>query len=256
MSEEQELVDVKKLREKVFSYTRLMLGEGMVDVELDPEHFDNALTRAIEVFRTRSSAAVEESFAFLATQTDVQIYTLPEEVQTVMKIWRRSIGDVGNAGSQFDPFYSGFLNSYMLNAGQSGGLLTFELFSGYSQMVSRMFGGEIGFNFNSVTKKLTLIRQPRGTGERLLLQIYNLKPEVQLLSDFKSLTFIKEYVLALSKKALGEAREKYGTIIGPGGGVSLNGQSLKAEGQAMIDKLHEEITLYKFGEIPLGIIFG
>jgi len=100
MSEEQELVDVKKLREKVFSYTRLMLGEGMVDVELDPEHFDNALTRAIEVFRTRSSAAVEESFAFLATQTDVQIYTLPEEVQTVMKIWRRSIGDVGNAGSQ------------------------------------------------------------------------------------------------------------------------------------------------------------
>lgn len=248
-------VSLAKLRQRVFDYTTQRLGSGMVDVELDAEHLQNALTRAIEVFQTRSSAAVEESYAFLTTQTNVQVYTLPDEVQFVVKIWRRSIGDLGNAGSQFDPFYGGWLNTYLLNTLDSaGGLLSFELFTDYQAMVSRQFGGEIDFNYNSMTKKLTLVRQPRGTGESLLLQIYNYKPEVQLLSDPRTLTFIKEYVLAVAKITLGEARAKFSQIPGPSGGTSLNGAELKTEGQAMIDKLMEQITLYHFGEQPLGLL--
>ena len=256
MSDTNNVVDIKKLRNNVFDYVRLRLGDEMVEVELEPKHYDNALVRAIEVFRTRSSAAVEESFAFLSTQRNVQIYTLPEEIQYVSKIWRRSLGDLGNAGSQLDPFSQGYLNVYILNAGRSGGLLSYELFQDFNFQVSRMFGGEIDFNYNSITKKLTLIRRPDGNGEHLLLQTYNLKPEVNLLTDYRTLTFIKEYVLGLCKISLGEAREKYGTIVGPGGGTSLNGGPMKAEGQAMLDKLHEEITLYKFGETPLGLLIG
>ena len=256
MSEEIEVVDIKKLRDKVFDYVLNILGQGMIDVELDPVHLQNALDRAIEVFRTRSSAAVEESFAFLTTQRNVQIYTLPEETETVLKIWRRSLGDLGNGGSQFDPFSQGYLNVYILNAGRSGGLLSYELFSDFQFQVDRMFGGQIDFNFNSVTKKLTLVRRPEGSGEHLLLQIYVKKPECQLLSDYKSLTFLKDYVLALSKITLGEAREKFGTIPGPSGGTNLNGAALKTEGQAMIDKLHENIQNYQYGEIPLGLLIG
>ena len=255
MSDEN-AVSLQTLRQNVFDYVKLSLGGQMIEVELDAEHYQNALTRAIEIFRTRSSAAMEESFAFLTTQENVQIYTLPTEVQHVSKIWRRSLGDLGNAGAQLDPFSQGYLNVYILNAGRSGGLLSYELFQDFNFQVSRMFGGEIDFNFNSVTKKLTLIRRPAGTGEHLLLQTYNLRPEVQLLTDYRSLTFLKGYVLALSKITLGEAREKFGTIIGPSGGTSLNGAALKTEGQAMIDKLHEEIQNYHFGETPISMIIG
>lgn len=258
MSEENEfeVVDTEKLRQEVYNYVELRLGKGMVEVELDPEHMQNSLKRAIEVFRTRSSAAVEESFAFLALQKDVQIYTLPIETECVVKIWRRSMGDLGNSGSQFDPFSQGMLNLYILNGARTGGLLSFELWSQYSFQVNRMFGGEIDFTFNSVTKKLSLIRRTLGNGESVLLQVYIKKPECQLLTDYKSLTFIKEYVLALSKITLGEAREKYGSIPGPAGSTNLNGSALKNEGQAMIDKLHEDIQNYKFGETPLGLILG
>lgn len=253
---EIEGVDIQKLRQEVYDYVELRLGKGMVDVELDPEHMQNSLKRAIEVFRTRSSGAVEESFAFLALQKDVQIYTLPIETECVVKIWRRSMGDLGNGGSQFDPFSQGMLNLYILNGARTGGLLSYELWSQYSFQVGRMMGAEIDFTFNSVTKKLSLIRRPLGNGESVLLQVYIKKPEYQLLADYKSLTFIKEYTLALSKITLGEAREKYGSIIGPSGGVTLNGSSLKNEGQSMIDKLHEDIQNYKFGETPLGILLG
>ena len=52
-------------RQEVFDYCKNMLGAGMIDVELDPVHYETALDRALGVFRQRSDNAVEESFIFL-----------------------------------------------------------------------------------------------------------------------------------------------------------------------------------------------
>jgi hypothetical protein len=56
--------------------------------------------------------------------------------------------------------------------------------------------------------------------------------------------------------SVGQAREKFATIAGPQGGTSLNGTALKAEGQALLDKLDEEIRLYMDGGVPLTWITG
>ena len=52
-------------QQEIFDYVKNNLGEGMIDVELDPKHYQTALERAINKFRQRSSNAVEESYAFL-----------------------------------------------------------------------------------------------------------------------------------------------------------------------------------------------
>ncbi len=46
-------------RDKLIKEIKLRLGDGMIDVELDPEHYNLAIDRAIEVFRSRSDGAVE-----------------------------------------------------------------------------------------------------------------------------------------------------------------------------------------------------
>jgi hypothetical protein len=250
------VVDLTKLKNSVFDYVRLRLGEGMIETELDPSHYENALTRSVEVFQTRSSAAVEESFAFLKPQTNVQCYTLPEEVQYVRQIWRRSLGDLGNAGTQMDPFSQGYLNVYILNSGRAGGILNYELFKDYEFQIDRMFGGQIDFNYNSITKKLTLIRKPYGDQETLLLQTYNLKPLVQLLVDYRSLTFLKEYTYAICLSELGHARSKFASIPGPGGGTTLDGASLLAESATLIEALNLDIQNFRFGETPTSLIIG
>ena len=86
------MADLATQKQEVFDYVNAFLGGGMVDVELDPIHYDTALTKALTRFRQRSENSVEESYLFLETVEDQNEYTLPNEVIEVRKIFRRSIG--------------------------------------------------------------------------------------------------------------------------------------------------------------------
>lgn len=247
----------------IIQYIRLRLGDGIVDVEADKEHFDMGIKQAFIRYRQRSSNSVEESYAFMDLWPETQEYILPKDIIDVRQIFRRGIGSVtGTTASQFEPFASGYLNTYMLVAGRVGGLVNYELFADYQKLAMKMFGGYMNFHFNKVTKKLTLVRkQPwQGLGnhvaESILLWTYNYKPEVMLLNDPQVYPWIQDYAYALVMMSIGQAREKFSTIAGPQGGTSLNGQALKAEGQALLDKLDEDIKLYQDGGMPLTWICG
>jgi len=70
-------------RNEVIQRLTTRLGGGMVDVELDPDHYNVAVDRAIDRYRQRSSNATEESGMFLDLQPDVTDYILPNEVLEV-----------------------------------------------------------------------------------------------------------------------------------------------------------------------------
>jgi hypothetical protein len=90
----------------------------------------------------------------------------------------------------------------------------------------------------------------------VLLWTYNLKPEIQLLSDYQIQQWIRDYMVAASKMIIGEAREKFGTIAGPQGGSVLNGAAMKAEAQAQMDAKIQELVMYVDGSQPLTFVIG
>ena len=152
-------------RAEITDYIRMRLGDGIVDVELEKEHYDMAIKQALIKYRQRSANAVEESYAFLDLLPETQEYILPDEIMSVRQVFRRGIGSgVSNTATQFEPFSSGFLNTYMLVAGRVGGLLNFELFADYQKLAMVMFGGYITYTFNPVTKKITLTRKIPNAG--------------------------------------------------------------------------------------------
>lgn len=155
-----QLETLDQLRNDLIDYIRLRLGDQIVDVELDKEHYDLAIKQAMTKYRQRSQNSVEESYVFLDLQPETQEYILPDYIQEVRKIFRRGIGSVsGTTASQFEPFASGYLNTYMLVAGRVGGLVNYELFTQYQELAMRMFGGYMNFTWNRVTKKLTIVRK-------------------------------------------------------------------------------------------------
>jgi hypothetical protein len=245
-------------KQQVFDYCKAMLGDGMIDVELDPIHYETALTRALGVFRQRSDNAVEESYIFLNLLVDTNEYILPSEVQQVRQIFRRSIGSRtggGSGGTVFEPFNLAYTNTYLLSSTNMGGLLTYELFAQYQELVGKMFGSFINFNWNSQSKKLRIEQRPRSE-ESVMLQVYNIKPDFAIINDTYAGQWIKDYTLANCKIMLGQAREKFASIAGPQGGTALNGSAMKSEGQADIDRLTQELVTLVSGGIGYTFITG
>jgi hypothetical protein len=245
------------LKKQLIEYVQLQLASGIIDIEMDPAHFEAAYQRTIGVYRQRAQNAYEESYSFMQLLDNVNEYTLPQEVTQVRQIFRRTIGVTGTGGQSFDPFGAATLNVYLLNFNQaSGGLATYDFYQQYVELAARMFGGYINYTWNPVTKKLQLIRDPRGSGETVLLWTYNLRPEIVLLSDYQISQWIRDYMVGASKYIIGEAREKFGTIAGPQGGGTLNGAAMKSEGQAIMDRCLEDLKLYVDGSQPLTLVIG
>ena len=246
-----------ELKEDLFSDLRLRMGGGIIDLELDPEHFEAAYKYAIRTYRQRAQNATEEAYTLLEVSVNKDVYTLPNEFINVRQVFRRTIGlETGPSSSSFDPFSSAILNTYLLNYNYSGGLATYDFYAGYIELAARMFGGFIVYTFNPVTKELRMVRDFKGSGEKILIWADIQKPEAVLLQDPGSGVWIGDWTFAVLKGIMGEAREKFASIVGPGGGTSLNGAAMKAEAKSMQDQLLEDLKRYVDYSQPLTWIQG
>lgn len=252
-----EINDLTTATNEVYEYCKNMLGDGMVDVELDPSHYKTALQRALGKYRQRADSSVEESYMFLPTKEDENTYILPKEVVEVRSIFRRSIGSRtggGDGGTIFEPFNLAYTNTYLLSSSNMGGLLTYELFAQYQELVGRMFGAFIEFKWHAQSHKLTLLQRPRNSDEELLLYCYNYRPDLAILNDLYASQWIKDYTLANCKMMLGQARSKFSNIAGPTGGSSLG--DLKTEATTEIEKLEKDLDLQITGGRGFTFVIG
>ena len=245
-------------KQQVYEYVSAMLGGGMIDLELDPIHYQTALDRALNKYRQRGDSSVEESYMFLTLELDTNTYTLPKEVVSVRQLFRRSIGSrsgLGSGGTTFEPFNMAYTNTYLLSSSNMGGLLTYEMYSQYQELVGRMFGSFINYNYNQSTRKLTITQRPRGE-EEILIWTYNHRPDFVILEDVYANQWLKDYTLATCKMMMGEAREKFSQIAGPQGGGSLNGTAIKGEAKADIERLETELATQVTGGAGYTFIIG
>ena len=248
---------INQAKQEIFEYVKTRLGDGMIEVELDPKHIENAFVTAVDKFRQRSSNAVEESYGFLDLQEDQTEYTMPAEVISVRQIYRRTVGGASSSegGSTFDPFELAYTNIYLLQTGRIGGLATYDMFAGYQELVARMFGGFINFKYDQPTRRLQIFRRQRSP-ETVLVEQYNFRPDFILLQDIYAKPWVREYTYAVAKFTLGEARSKFTTIAGPQGGGQLNGDALKAEATQEMQDLMTQIGNYAEGGTPLSFRIG
>ena len=254
MADENTLAQAKQ---NLIEYVKLQLADQIIDLELDPAHYEAAYQKTIGTYRQRANAAYEEAYIFMMLVEDENIYTLPQEVHSVRQIFRRTFGNsTGPFASNFDPFAQASVNVYLMNFNTAGGLATYDFYSQYVELAGRMFGAYMNYTWNPVTKKLQLIRDPKGTGESVLLWVYQLKPEIQLLADYQISQWIKDYMVANSKMSIGEAREKFAQIAGPQGGGQLNGAAMKSEAKEAMADLIEQLKLYVDASQPLTWVIG
>lgn len=244
-------------RQKVINQILVLMGNNLIDIDYQPEDLETCMDIALDRYRQRAANSMQEIVFFLPLEMDKQTYTLPKEVVEVNEILRRGLGvnaGINNSG-QYDPFTLAYTNVYLLMPTGQGDLLTYELYHQWLETAGRLFGAKYDFIWDGRTKKLTIMRWQQAP-EECLIKAYVRVPEDQLLEDTYSGPWIRSYAMAHFKMLLGQAYEKFQSIPGPGGGTSLNGSQLKAEGAADIEKLDREILTFTDGSKPLGFIIG
>lgn len=250
-------LDLQEYKQALFENLRLRLGGDIIDLELDPQHYEAAYNYSIKLYRQRAQNATIESYTLFMVEKNVYEYTLPSEFINVRSLFRRTVGlETGPSSTSFDPFSSAILNTYLLNYNYTGGMATYDFYAGYVELAARMFGGYLTYTFNPVTKLLKITRDFKGTGERILIWADIQRPELELLQDPGAGVWIGDYTLATLKGIIGEAREKFGSIAGPGGGTTLNGTAMKAEAKAAQEVLLDDLRKYQDYSQPLTWVQG
>ena len=250
-------LNLEELKQALFENVRLRMGGDIIDLELDPQHYEAAYNYAIKIYRQRAQNATQESYTLLTVIKNVDTYTLPSDFINVRSLFRRTVGlETGPSSSSFDPFSSAILNTYLLNYNYTGGMATYDFYAGYVELAARMFGGYVTYTFDPVTKVLRVVRDFKGTGERILIWADIQRPEAVLIQDPYAGIWIADFIIAVLKGIIGEAREKFGTIAGPGGGTTLNGTAMKAESSKLQENLILELKNYVDGSQPLTWVQG
>ena len=250
------IAEPQSLKEQLREKVEALLGGGMQDLDVDPKSITTAINLAFKRYRQKSSNALEEAYTFLTIHPDINEYILPSETIEVREIYpsfrmgTSGIGEGSSGGMQFDPFDLAFTNLYLLQAGSQGGLLTFNLYNQYLNTASIMFGGKLDFTWNTVSKKLQIVRMPSDREEVLLWVFKYINDEVILANTYSNMWLVEASV-AYAKQMIGEAREMYSQLAVPQGGIQLNGAAMKAEAAQTLKDLDVQLANFADGGTPL-----
>lgn len=247
----------KTPRQELIDEVKTLLGNNVVDVDLTLDDYNLAVKIAIERYRQRSTSASSEVFFFLTLRPEMQTFTLPNEIIEVARIHRRGLSaNAGNTtGNQYDPFSLAYTNLYLLQPTGQGDLLTYEYYNQWLETAGKMFGSEYDFRWDANTHKLTIIRHQQ-VHEDVVLTAWMTQSDDNIILGNYSKPWIRSYALAQAKMILGQAYEKFSSIPGPQGAITLNGAQLKAEAATAMTELEEEIKKYMDGGRPLPFMIG
>lgn len=243
-------------KENLIKQIQLSLGGQMVDLELDVEHYELAITTGLQKLRQQSDGSTAEKDIFIHVTRDQQEYTLPAEVQEVRRLYRRGVGAYTNGGVNFDPVDAAFYNIYLLQPNRSGGLATWDFYNQYLETAERVFASQYNFTWEVNTKKLTLIRRPMAD-EEVAVRVYVSKSDDDMIQDPYVGPWLRSYAIAQAKYMLGEARDNFPSgLPGPNGTIMMNGATMKQEAQAEIEKLEKQLLNQVAGGDGYGFTIG
>lgn len=243
-------------RSNLVKQLRLLLGDQMVDVELDPGHYDLAISVAIDRIRQRSDGALQEDDLFITLQPHVQEYKLPDEVQEVRRLYRRGAGAMTSGGINFDPIDGAIASNFLLSQSRAGGLATWDIYNQFVETAERVFASQYNFVWNNTTKMLKIIAKPRAE-EDVLVRVWNTKSEEHLFVDPYTGPWIRSFALAQCKGMLGQARGKFASgLTGPAGTVQFNGDQLLQQSMQEIEQLEKELDNIITGPDGYGFLIG
>ena len=227
------------------TYIRTKLGEPKIRVELANSQIETNLYDSAQLFREYStSRGNNRNFIVLNLVAGQQDYQLPDNV---MQIGYDKSSQTVSAWVLAQ--LSGYAASDVL-ALKSFDMVSFYMLQQWLHYLKYITISKWRLFYNSNTKILHIVPKPADSLNKLFVEVYIQADMDEIYNE----RFVREYTLALCKIQLGEHRSKFQSLPGFNNAVSLNGESLKTEGQAEKEKLEDDLQLHiKWSTPPMPL---
>jgi hypothetical protein len=214
-----------------------MLGHPVVRVEVSDFQLKIAIDKAISKLEYHAPYWFNQYLTFTTT-TGVNLYELPLYVINNLSFvaYRQNL-----INSQYPPesFQSDMLMNFFRDNISFGNFAIHEfyLLQSWLETFKRVLGNDGSWD---VVDGKYLQLYPTPTFEEVVIVEYRAIDTNTIHHAYRS--WLQRYTLAIVKGIVGEIRSKYKSIPSPGGGATLNGESLKQESKQEMESLEKELV--------------
>lgn len=233
------------------------LGYPQICPELSEEQFNVAIDNALDEFRRRADNAYAHKFISFTIKKGQVVYYLNDprdlthRVVNVIKIHRINHLGISSLSAETGLYAQAFFNQ--LYQGSNVDVLAIHLMNQLSENYEKIFAGNLSFTWDEPSRQLTILRRVLQDQERVLLEVALERTEQELLYDRWAKQWIQGWAQSECWEMLGEIRSKYGSLPGPGGGLTLNGDACLSRSTELQTELLRQISDYEVGN---GVNFG
>ena len=215
------------------------LGDPIICVELQPNHYDLAVERAERWFIADIGVIKLLDLTVAATENE---YTLDDDVMDVIDVFREGHHIFSDDVFGFDaaaPYLFSGANAPFFGRDPLGySDLTQRL--QYLDTIKKTLGVDKSFEYDKQTRILRLYPQPSSSsGTAAIVQYMSRRVDVEKLFAWELDIFIR-WAEAEAKEILGRIRSRFDTIPTPGGDRALDGPILLEEDRQQKEALREE----------------
>jgi hypothetical protein len=238
-------------RSNLIDILKKQLGYPVVCVELIEDHFNIAIDNALQELRRRTDIAYRKEYFFMTIMKSQDVYYLndpstgTDKIVDVQKIHRLNM--LGLVNFTPDNIYAQqFLNQFYA-PGVGYDLVSIHLIHALSETYTQLFAGDVAYNWREAARELKIYRR-FATNEKVLVECSCEKLEQELLVDRWAQQWIQQWAEAELMLILAQIRGKFATLPGPGGGLSLNADTLITQAQQYQEDCLRQIRDFEVGQ--------
>lgn len=245
-------------RTELIDTLKRQLGYPQACVELTEQQFDIAVSNAIETFRMRADNAYAHKHLSITMKRGQTVYYLndprngTDKIVNVIKVHRVNMLGLNNISSEAGLYAQSFFNR--LFQGSMVDMTSIHLFHQLSEQFEKIFAGNLVYTWDESSRQLNIMRRLAHEEERVVLEVYAERTEQELLQDRWCKQWLQAWAESEMLEMLGLIRTKYGSLPGPNGGLTLNGDVLLNMASEKQAELQRQINDFEVGNG--GVNFG
>lgn len=238
-------------RLRLMKILKHQLGYPQLCVELSEEQLNVAIDNALDEFRRRADNAYTNRFVLFTINRGQTTYYLndprdkTDKIVQIIKIHRINQLGLSSLSTESSLYAQAFYNQ--IYNGGSVDIVSVHLMAQLAETYQKIFAGDLMFTWDEASRQLNILRRLQNDRERVILEVAMERTEQELLLDRYAKQWLQAWAESEALEMLGMIRTKYGTLPGPNGGITLNGDTLLNMATEKQAELLRQINDYEVG---------